>query len=411
MHVIVTAIGSAGDINPMLMYACELDRRGHDVDFIANGYFEEKAKKAGLNFLALGSSDLYLKAVADPELWNPPTAFQAVWRSEKESLQLSLDLIEQHLRPDTVLVGSTLAFGSRLAQEKHHKRGSTIHLAPSCIISAFDPMAMPGLPFFPILPLPVKHLAMSGIDKFWLDKTCLIDLNQIRKQNCLPPIKSVMRKWMHSTDQVLGAFPDWYAKPQPDWPPNTVLTGFPVYDRPEDQTLTPELEAFLRAGEAPVVFTAGSAMAHSKKHFETAVAAAQQTGLRAILVSAFPEQIPQNLPSTIMHVQYAPFSVLFRRACIVQHHGGIGTSIQGLAAGIPQIVTPFAHDQFDNAFRLQRLGVARELNRLNPNQWARTLGELKNSKSVESACRKTKALIDEAAPASAIGADAIEGLA
>jgi len=167
----------------------------------------------------------------------------------------------------------------------------------------------------------------------------------------------------------------------------------------------------LNAGEAPVVFTAGSAMAHSKKHFETAVAAAQETGLRAVLVSASPEQIPKNLPSTIMPVQYAPFSVLFPRACVVQHHGGIGTSIQGLAAGVPQIVTPFAHNQFDNAFRLERLGVARELNDLNSGQWARTLGELKNSKSVESACRKVKAIIAEAPPATAIGADAIESLA
>jgi len=262
--------------------------------------------------------------------------------------------------------------------------------------------------------LPSKNFVRQ-IDDSYAGGSTISDTNSMMlkrvKNLCVIFAAVVAPLCLVTADQVLGAFPDWYAKPQPDWPPNTVLTGFPVYDRPEDQTLTPELEAFLRAGEAPVVFTAGSAMAHSKKHFETAVAAAQQTGLRAILVSAFPEQIPQNLPSTIMHVQYAPFSVLFRRACIVQHHGGIGTSIQGLAAGIPQIVTPFAHDQFDNAFRLQRLGVARELNRLNPNQWARTLGELKNSKSVESACRKTKALIDEAAPASAIGADAIEGLA
>ncbi len=411
MHVIVTAIGSAGDINPMLMYACELDHRGHEVDFIANGYFEDKVKKAGLNFFALGGADLYLKAVADPELWNPPTAFQAVWRSEKASLQMSVDLIEKHLRPDTVLVGSTLAFGSRMIQEKHHRRGSTIHLAPSCIISACDPMAMPGLPFFPHLPLPVKHLAMSAIDKFWLDQTCLNDLNQIRKQNGLPPTRSVMRQWMHSSDQVIGAFPDWYAKPQPDWPPNIVLTGFPVYDRPEDQTLTLELEAFLRAGEPPVVFTAGSAMAHAKEHFATAMAAAQKIGLRAILVSAFPEQIPQDLPSTILHIQYAPFSMLFPRALMVQHHGGIGTSIQGLAAGVPQLVTPFAHDQFDNAFRLRRLGVARELRNLNHDEWARTLSELKNSKAVELACREAKAQIDKAQSATAIGADAIESLA
>lgn len=408
MHVIVTAIGSAGDINPMLMYASELSRRGHDVDFIANGYFEQKVQKAGLNFLPLGGAELYQKAVSDPDLWDPRNAFQAVWRSEKGSLQLCLDIIEEHLKPETVLVGSTLAFASRLAQEKHGNRCSTIHLAPSCIMSAHDPMAMPGLPFVPSLPLPVRHLLMSAIDKLWLDETCRNDLNEIRKQNGLSPVKSVMRKWMHSPDQVIGAFPKWYAEPQPDWPTTTVLTGFPVYDRPEDRSLPAELESFLNAGDPPVVFTAGSAMAHSRKHFEIAVAATQKAGVRAVLVSAFPEQIPKALPSTIIHVKYAPFAVLFPRACVVQHHGGVGTSIQGLAAGVPHIVTPFAHDQFDNAFRLQRLGVSREINKLDPELWASALTELRGKKSVASDCAKFKTLIEEAPPATALGADAIE---
>jgi rhamnosyltransferase subunit B len=38
------------------------------------------------------------------------------------------------------------------------------------------------------------------------------------------------------------------------------------------------------------------------------------------------------------------------------HHGGIGTASQAFAAGIPQLITPFAHDQFDNAARIERLG-------------------------------------------------------
>lgn len=410
MHVIVTAIGSAGDINPMLMFACELAKRAHDVEFIANGYFEEKVTKAGLKFLALGSAELYQKAVDDPRMWDPPRAFQAVWQTLNDSLKLNIELIEANMKSDTVLVGSTLAFASRLVQEKHHLKGSTVHLAPSCIISAHDPMAMPGMPFVPNMPLAARHLLMSSIDRFFLDTTCKNDLNRIRNEYGLPPVKSVMRNWMHSTDQVIGAFPDWYAQPQPDWPPHTVLVGFPVYDRPEDQSLSEELEQFLNAGEAPVIFTAGSAMAHSKKHFETAVEAAASAGLRAVLVSAFPEQIPANLPSNILHVKYAPFSVLFPRACVVQHHGGIGTSIQGLAAGVPQLVTPFAHDQFDNAFRLSKIGVARELNKLDPARWAATLRELKESQKIRSKCLKIKELMDGAPPASALAADAIESL-
>jgi rhamnosyltransferase subunit B len=410
MHVIVTAIGSAGDINPMLMIASEIHARGHEVHFIANGYFEEKIRKAGLNFLALGGADLYEKAVNDPEIWDPQKAFSAVWRSQRDALPLNIELIESCLRKDTILLGSTLAFGSRIVQEKHHNKGSTVHLAPSCIISGHDPMAMPGMSLLPRMPLPVRKFMMSAIDSIWLDKVCRDDLNDIRASHGLSPIKSVMKNWMHSPDQVICAFPDWYAQPQPDWPQNTVMTGFPIYDRPEDQELTPELEAFLQNGNAPIVFTAGSAMAQSKKHFETAVIATRQAGMRAILVSAFPEQIPKSLPPEIIHVKYAPFSVLFPRAAVVQHHGGIGTSAQCLAAGVPHLITPFAHDQFDNAFRNSRLGVAKESNKLDAREWSNALSGLSSSSQVKNSCIEVKERIAKSPRATALITDALEEL-
>lgn len=410
MHVIVTAIGSAGDINPMLMIASEIRERGHDVDFIANEYFKDKIRRAGLNFHELGSVELYKKAVDDPEMWEPRKAFHAVWRTLRDGLDLNVELIENCLRKDSVLLGSTLAFGSRIVQEKHSKRGATIHLAPSCIISGHEPMAMPGMSFLPRMPLPLREFMMTLIDSVWLDQVCKNDLNAIRANHGLLPIKSVMKKWMHSPDQVICAFPGWYAKPQPDWPPNTVMTGFPVYDRPEDQLLDSRLTEFLSAGPAPIVFTAGSAMAQAKKHFETAIAATNKAHMRAVLVSAFPEQIPDELPTDIIHVNYAPFAVLFPKAAAVQHHGGIGTSVQALAAGVPALITPFAHDQFDNAYRVSKLGVAREVNSLNVDAWAKALIELTTNAEVKRSCKKVRTLIAGSPKATELIADAVESL-
>lgn len=411
MHVIVTAIGSAGDINPMLMIASEIRERGHDVDFIANEYFKDKIHRAGLNFHALGGVELYRKAVDDPEMWEPRKAFHAVWRTLRDGLDVNVELIENCLREESVLLGSTLAFGSRIVQEKHRKKGSTVHLAPSCIISGHEPMAMPGMSLLPRMPLPVRDFMMTLIDSVWLDQVCKDDLNSIRAKHGLPPIKSVMKKWMHSPDQVVCAFPDWYAKPQPDWPPNTVMTGFPVYDRPEDQVLDSRLTEFLNAGPAPIVFTAGSAMAHAKRHFETAIAATNKAKMRAVLVSAFPEQIPDELPNNIIHSSYAPFAVLFQKASIVQHHGGIGTSVQALAAGVPALITPFAHDQFDNAYRVSKLGVAREVNSLNVDAWTKALIELTTNADVKRNCEIVKTRIAESPKATGLIADAVESLA
>jgi rhamnosyltransferase subunit B len=45
------------------------------------------------------------------------------------------------------------------------------------------------------------------------------------------------------------------------------------------------------------------------------------------------------------------------------HHGGVGTTSQALAAGIPQVIRPMAFDQFDNAARIERLRCGVSLRR------------------------------------------------
>jgi UDP:flavonoid glycosyltransferase YjiC (YdhE family) len=86
----------------------------------------------------------------------------------------------------------------------------------------------------------------------------------------------------------------------------------------------------------------------------------------------------------VRHFDYLPFSLVLPRVRAIVHHGGIGTSAQALAAGIPQLVRPLAYDQFDNAHRLSRLGVARTLSpaRYRGPAAAAALEELTGSESV-----------------------------
>jgi UDP:flavonoid glycosyltransferase YjiC (YdhE family) len=95
----------------------------------------------------------------------------------------------------------------------------------------------------------------------------------------------------------------------------------------------------------------------------------------------------------VIHIDFAPFSELLPHCAALVHHGGIGTCSQGLAAGVPQLVVPHAHDQPDNAARLVRLGVARKLE---PRQYriksvVRELGELLGSPDVATNCKDVAA--------------------
>jgi UDP:flavonoid glycosyltransferase YjiC (YdhE family) len=155
------------------------------------------------------------------------------------------------------------------------------------------------------------------------------------------------------------------AKPQPDWPANTRVTGFPFYDKLEaGHALSPELHAFLNGGPPPVVFTLGSsAVFAAGRFFEESAAAAERLGIRAVLlVGGDSRNLPgRALPETITVAPYAPYSELFPRAAAVVHQGGIGTTAQALRAGTPMLVAPFSHDQPDNGARAERLGCARVL--------------------------------------------------
>jgi len=156
---------------------------------------------------------------------------------------------------------------------------------------------------------------------------------------------------------VIGLFPDWYAQPQPDWPPNISLTGFPLWDESEVRSPSEELEKFLADGEPPLVFTAGSAMLQATRFFEVSVEVCKAAGCRGLLLTQFPEQLPAQLPPGVRHFDYIPFSAVLPRSAALIHHGGIGTTAQAIAAGIPQLIVPNAHDQPDNAVRVKRLCI------------------------------------------------------
>jgi UDP:flavonoid glycosyltransferase YjiC (YdhE family) len=85
----------------------------------------------------------------------------------------------------------------------------------------------------------------------------------------------------------------------------------------------------------------------------------------------------------VVAVDYAPYSKLFPEAAAIVHQGGIGTTGQALQAGKPSLVAPFAHDQPDNARRLERLGISQTLpfKRCSVRGMARALQVLTEKKS------------------------------
>jgi UDP:flavonoid glycosyltransferase YjiC (YdhE family) len=98
-------------------------------------------------------------------------------------------------------------------------------------------------------------------------------------------------------------------------------------------------------------------------YFTESIAAVHGLGLRAMLITNFPAQLPRALPPGIESFGYLPFGEVLPRAALIVYHGGIGTLAQAVKSGIPHLVVPSAHDQFDNGWRIAKLGLGRSLPR------------------------------------------------
>jgi rhamnosyltransferase subunit B len=370
-RIVLSTTGSLGDIHPYLAVGLGLKARNYHVAIATSEYYREKVEGEGLNFAPIRPD--FVPMTAPPEVvrksFDPRTGANFVLR------QLVLPHIEESYEDlmgicrdfDMIVIHPTL-FAAPLVVEKLRMKWMSALLSPAVFVSAYDPPIFPPVPWLH----PLRHLgawphklivrAMKLLTKNWTKS-----IAELRAREGLrAPQGSPMHDEMFSPYGTMGWFSHLLAARQPDWPPNTEITGFPFYDRREPgNNLDPALENFLKNGEAPVVFTLGSsAVVDAGSFYEESLKAVRRLGCRAVLLTG--DRIKADKCGAgkgIFVADYAPYSDLFPRAAAIVHQGGIGTVGQTMRAGVPTLVVPLGLDQPDNAYRLQRLGIARILPR------------------------------------------------
>jgi rhamnosyltransferase subunit B len=384
--ILLCTIGSAGDVNPFIGIGQELKKRGFRVVLITSLYFETQARSVGLEFFGLGSAEDYQSIIQDPDLWSPDKGFKVfAERVVFPIMEPAYEIIAGFDPSRTTLIAQGQFFAAHIAHEKLGIPFITIHLQPAAFRSVYE---------FPLLPVSLPPFVIRGlftlIDALLLDKLFAPNINRFRQSLRLPAIKKIFGGWMHSPQKNIGLFPEWFAQPQRDWPPQTQLTSFVFYDKQDgNEELPTELETFLNAGSAPIIFTAGTAMKHADQFFLDCIEACQLLGQRGVLLTGHPEQLPSELPQGIQHFAYLPFSKVLPRALALVHHGGIGTTAQAIAAGIPQVIRPMAHDQPDTAARVEKLGIGATLTpkQFNAASLAEKINTLVTSQAVLDRCK------------------------
>jgi UDP:flavonoid glycosyltransferase YjiC (YdhE family) len=386
MHYLCSPFGSAGDVHPVMGVALELQKRGHRITFVVNDYFRELVERHGFGFEPMGTAEEFLASANSPDLWNPFRSFRHLYESLiGPAVRTQYEAFARLYEPGgTVGIANCFGFGALVAQDKVGIPVVTLHCQPAVIWSDIEPPVIRGN----FGPRWMQSFQYNLAERLVIDRVVCPSLNALRSELGLGPVQRITR-WWHSRFAVACLFPEWFCPPQPDWPAHCVQTDFPLWDEQADAELSPEVEAYLAAGPPPLVFTPGSSNRHGKAFFRAAADACRRLGRRGMLLTRFPEQIPSILPPGVVHFLYVPFGRLLGRSAATIHHGGIGSTAQGLAAGTPQLIMALAHDQFDNAARIKRLGVGDWLTAraFTGPRVARMLDRMLSSPSTAAACR------------------------
>ena len=375
-RIVLSTWGSFGDLHPYMALGLELQRRGHDARIATLPSFRQHVEGAGLGFHPVGpdispddpNAREIVRALLDPRI-GPEYLFQQVLgpylrRGYDELLAAvkadgGVDLLITHQVPNT---------GPIVAEVTGIRWVSGV-LLPMSFLSEFDPATPPQAPglrrvaaFHPAFARALNNLGRA-VTRSWT-----APIHKLRDDLGLPRGANPVFEGQHSPALVLALVSRAFAQKQPDYPPQTVITGFAFYDAADQRPASPELMRFLDSGDPPILFTLGSAAVWVADDFyETSIEAARALGRRALLLVGEDDgKLRANdLPETIGVFEYAPHSVVMPRASVIVHQGGVGTTAQALRAGRPMLVIPFGQDQPDNARRCVELGVARMIARKN----------------------------------------------
>ena len=343
----------------MLALALELKRRGHCITIASSKFYRDKVEGLDIGFAPLrpdwDPTDREIIAQCEDLKTGPEVLFRKLVLPHLR--EIYNDLLRAAAGADLMIAGE-LVLAAPLVAEKLGLRWVSETLSPTSFFSAHDPSLLVNAPA-------VYRLRKAG----WVVNRAVLELGKLAARHWWEPVRQLRRelglrvqcdpvfKDKFSPDLVLALFSSSLARPQPDWPKQTLQPGFVFFDREkavaED---SPELAAFLAAGDAPIVFTLGSTAVHNPGNFyEASAAAARQLGKRAVLLGI--KSLAGMDLADILALPYAPFSQIFPHAAAIVHQGGSGTTGQAMRAGRPQLIVPYGWDQPDNGVRVERLGL------------------------------------------------------
>jgi vancomycin aglycone glucosyltransferase len=350
MRVLLTTIGSRGDVQPVAALAAQLKADSQDARVCAPPDFRDLIEGLGISFAPIGP-ELKSTGKISPTA-APPTAEQRR-QMVADSVAAQFEAVTAAAEGcDVIVEGGYLVFAARTVAEQ---------LGIPYVMAAYCPMVLPSPHHAPpVYPMLGEKPADGSVDNRTLwerdrqrwNTTWGELLNAHRASAGLAPVIDVRRylytdrPWLAS-DPTLGPWPGAEDL-------DVVQTG--AWILPDERPLAPELEGFLAAGEAPIYFGFGSIRA-PEDLAKTMIETARALGRRAIVLRGWADLSLLDDEPDCVSIGEVNQQSLFRRVAAVVHHGGAGTTTAAARAGAPQVLIPQHFDQPYWARRIDELGI------------------------------------------------------
>jgi vancomycin aglycone glucosyltransferase len=351
MRVLLSTIGSRGDVQPIVALALQLRELGQEVRICAPPDFGEWIGTLRIPFVPVGPEVRQTAAPKAAAL--APTTPEQFRRLMEDTVAGQFETITPAAKGCDVLVaGMALQFALHSVAEQ---------MGIPYVYAAWCPITLPS-PHHAPPPLPSRGQpprdGTADNRTLWIEDAKPWNdhwgaaINSYRAAAGLAPVSDVRshiftdRPWL-AADPILAP---WLETADLD----VVQTGAWIHQ--DQRRLSPELEAFLDAGEPPVYFGFGSMRAPHDVG-QAMIQAARAAGRRAIVSRGWAGvSVPDNEPDCAS-IGEVNVQALFRRVAAVVHHGGAGTTTTAALAGAPQVVVPQMYDQHYWAKRVHELGI------------------------------------------------------
>lgn len=347
MRVLLSTIGSRGDVQPLVALASAITALGHDVRLCVPPDFQTWIAGLGFAVTPIGPELRSFTRAAAPAV--PPSAEQRRQLAEATVAAQFTTVAAAAETCDAIVAATALQIAARSVAETRRIPYFFTAYCPIVLPSAHH--APPPLP-----PIPGEPPVSGGHAERWARDaerfTMLFGpaLNAHRATLGLPAVSDVRA-------HVFGDTPWLAADPTlAPWTDPSVEVFQPgAWLVRDDRPLPRGVDAFLDAGDPPIYFGFGS-MRAPQDLGRVMLDAARAVGRRAIVSRGWADLAATD-GDDCLTIDEVNQQALFRRVAVVVHHGGAGTTTTAALAGAPQVVVPQMYDQHYWARRVAELGV------------------------------------------------------